>query len=125
MQSNSDIQWSGKTSSFHHKWHDTPNSPDEPSGLRKVWFLDAQWSTCPVEVEDQVRDIWSYAELGNDQYIFKTSVEDLLELDGYVTRLRLEGGGWGDRPIRTNAIIQYIREHGIADDEQVIIHWWW
>jgi hypothetical protein len=121
------ITWSGKTSSFHHKWNDTPNSPDEKEGLRKVWFLDAQWSTCPIEVENSVKQLWSYNELGNDKYMLKRSVDDLIELryslggkppeyPGYLTRGEV---------INVDPLIQYIREHGIPDDEEVVIHWWW
>lgn len=99
------IEWSGKTSSYHHKWNDTPNPEGENEGLRKVWFLDAQWSTCPVEVEDEVKELWKDYELGNDHYMIKRSANDLVE----------------DYP----AITQYIREHGIPDNEDVVIHWWW
>lgn len=101
------IQWSGKTSSYHHKWNDTPNSPNEKLGFRKVWFLDAQWSTCPIEVEKEVRSLWQSYELGNDNFIVKTYLSDLDE--EYV------------------AIRQYILEMqpDIGEEELIIIHWWW
>lgn len=103
------LEYSGQTSSYTHKWNpDKPNDPKTKSGLRKVWFLDAQWSTCPIEVENEVKMLWRDCDLGNDDYMLKRSVEDLLE--------------WGDK---TKYLVQYIREHGIPDDEEVVIHWWW
>jgi len=107
------IEWSGKTSSFHHKHNTTPNPPGVPAGLRKVWFMDVQWSTCPIEVYDEVRELWNMWELGNDNYIIKTSIEELVEL------------GEEEEATSTRAIRQYIAEHDIPSNETVIIHWWW
>jgi hypothetical protein len=123
------LEYSGRTSSYLHKWHpETPNDPNTKAGLRKVWYLDAQWSTCPVEVEDQVRDLWSLNELGNDQYMFKTTVDELIEIESnecIINKLFRDPIRREDTPVKTDYIVQYIREHGIPDDEQVIIHWWW
>ena len=101
------VKWSGKTSSYHHKWNDTPNPPDTLSGFRKVWFLDAQWSDCPIEVETEVKKLWKDYSLGNDNFILKSDVQDLME----------------DYPV----ILQYVKEKepDIKDDEKIIIHWWW
>lgn len=132
------IKWSGRTSAYAHKqddWEEADIS-NVDGGLKKVWFLDVQWSTCPIEVEDQVRDLWRLNELGNDNYIFKTSVNDLLEYgdDTLVERwVKPEPGqnfqigvnGWVEQPLKVDAIIQYIRQYNIPDDEMVIIHWWW
>lgn len=111
------IQWSGKTTSYHHKWHDTPNPPGEAkSGFRKIWFLDAQWSDCPVEVEEEVRKIWQCLQLGNDHYIFKTCINDL-------SMPSAQEYTHGECP----AIVQWVREKvpEIKGDEIFIIHWWW
>jgi hypothetical protein len=104
------IIWSGKTSSFHHKWNDTPNPPDVKSGFRKVWFLDAQWSDCPIEVYDEVKKLWQAWELGNDNYIIKTDMATLTE--------EIE---------HTEAIRQYIleKEPEIGYEDKILIHWWW
>lgn len=112
------IEWSGKTSSYHHKWHNTPNGPDVESGFRKVWFLDAQWSDCPVEVEEEVKAMWQNYELGNDHYIIKTTLEDL----GYGVEDEVEDG----EPVYP-ATIQYIleKEPLIGHEDQILIHWWW
>jgi hypothetical protein len=102
------VTWSGKTSSFHHKWNSTPNPPDTKKGFRKVWYLDAQWSDCPVEVEDQVKEMWRNYDLGNDYYCINTSISSLFEQEYFV-------------------VAQYVLEQhpNIEDDELIIIHWWW
>lgn len=124
------IVWSGITSSYHHKWNKTPNPPDTEAGLRKVWFLDAQWSTCPIEVENQVKDLWRIEELGNDKYLIKTSIERLVEqeIEEYdVEQWDNEASKWKKVKLKTNAIVQWIREQApeMKEDELVIIHWWW
>lgn len=101
------VQWSGKTSSYNHKWNDTPNPPDTKKGFRKVWFLDAQWSTCPIEVERQVREMWSDYDCGNDRYVIKTDLATLR--DSY--------------PV----VAQYVAEQqpDIGEEELILVHWWW
>ncbi|WAX21929.1 hypothetical protein [Stenotrophomonas phage RAS14] len=103
------IVWSGKTSSYHHKWNDTPNPDDVNAGFREVFYLDAQWSTCPIEVEDEVRKMWDEYELGNDCYIIHSSLEKLVKQDKY------------------HATIQYITEQKPDIDPKalILIHWWW
>ena len=124
------IIWSGITSSYHHKWNTTPNPPDTEAGFRKVWYLDAQWSTCPIEVENQVKDLWRLHELGNDRYMIKSSIERLLE-DGAgdvdVEQWDNENSKWSKGILKTDAIVQWIREQApeIKDDELILIHWWW
>ena len=102
------VTWSGKTSSYHHNWHDTPNPQGEPKGFRKVWLLDAQWSDCPEEVEAQVKKMWREYENGNDRYVIKTNLINLIEDEKFV-------------------VVQYILEQcpEIERDELILIHWWW
>lgn len=121
------VEWSGVTSSYLHKWHpEKPNEPDTALGVRKVWLLDAQWSTCPVEVENQVKDLWRWAELGNDQYMYKTTIDGLIELQAMEEKIeQWSGSKWVKATLKTNAIIQYLREMGVGENEKVIIHWWW
>lgn len=76
------------------------------NSVKKVWFLDAQWSDLPVEIEDEVRQIWKECGLGNDNYICKRTVDDEL---------------FEDYP----KIYLWCRYKGIPEDEDVIIHWWW
>jgi hypothetical protein len=107
------VDYSGRTSAYRHKHSDWQNYPIDETverGVRKVFMLDAQWSTCPIEVEEQVKGLWLANELGNDRYMLKHTIEDLLE--------------YSDE-FPTDAIVQYLRENGVPDDEMVIIHWWW
>jgi hypothetical protein len=74
--------------------------------ISKVWFLDAQWSDLPQEIEDEVRQLWKDYELGNDNYIAKREVNDEL---------------FNDYP----RIYFWCKHKGIPEGETVIIHWWW
>lgn len=105
------LKYSGKTSSYHHKWNNTPNPDGVDKGLRKVWFLDAQWSDCPVEVEDEVKALWVRYNLGNDRYMFKTTRKELIEEIS--------------QSIKVDYIVQYLAEQGVSDECEVVIHWWW
>jgi hypothetical protein len=102
------IVWSGKTASYHHKWHDTPNPEGVKEGIREVVLLDAQWSTCPIEVMDEVRRMWSEYEFGNDNFYIDTKLEEI-DAEEYP------------------ATVQYIKEQrpNLASDAQILIHWWW
>ena len=133
----SKIEWSGRTSAYVHK-HEPWQGADlsgTPNGVRKVYFLDAQWSTCPIEVEEQVKDLWRMYDLGNDRYMLRRSINDLLddaspEAGNMVEHwhwgpTKEEQLGWVEQPACFDAIVQYLREQGVPDDEEVIIHWWW
>ena len=102
------IKWSGRTTAYPHKRN--PKillSDDTPKGVRKQFVLDVQWTTTPIEVEEQVQELWQHFELGNDSYILKLTIEGLQEHEN------------------TDAIVQYLRENGVGEDDQVWIHWWW
>lgn len=121
------IEWSGRTTAYAHKHNDWKDRSleDVTPAFTKVRYLDVQWSTCPVEVEDQVRDLWRLFEYGNDHYICKTSINDLAELQGPVDKF--VDGKWQQVPMKTDAIIQYVREADpdIKDEDLFLIHWWW
>ncbi len=108
--------------------------------LKKQWVLDAQWTDCPEDVETVIKHLWRYYELGNDNYMLRRSINDLLEMtddheDESVIEITVEQWFWGETdeekkgwveaPASLTPLIQYLREKGIADDEQVILHWWW
>lgn len=100
--------------------------------LHKMWVLDAQWTDIPPEVEEVVKNLWRYHELGNDRYMLRQSIEDLLETnEGFVCDQWLWGKtpeeqlGWVPTPSSLLPLVEYLREKGIPDDEQIIIHWWW
>lgn len=125
------MKYSGRTTLHCHKFEDWKEKeiPKNPSpGISKVWFLDAQWSTCPIEVEEQVKDLWRWNELGNDNYIIKTSIEELVNLqeeNQLVETWIQEKGEWGKKSLKTDWIVKYLTEQGIPMKDTVIIHWWW
>lgn len=110
-------KWSGKM---------TGGPATEDVALRKVWFLDVQGSTCPVEVEDQVRLMWQWDDqLTNDNSIIRT---DLLELRTWWDEDTYVSPDVAHLPKPdTNLIADYIEEMepGIQETDLILIHWWW
>ena len=107
--------WSDKTSSYHHKWNDTPNPKDVNPALKQVWVLDLQWSDCPEELEREAKYIWQSWSLGNDHCYKQFTLEDLKS--DYST----------DLPLINKYISEQIefRNLDIKEKEQILIHWWW
>jgi len=107
--------------------------PMDTPALHKMWVLDAQWTDCPPEVVEIIRNLWGYYELGNDRYMLRRSVNDLLEQheDGFECEQWFWGAtpeeqkGWVVAPCSLQPLIDYLRAAGIPDDEEIIIHWWW
>lgn len=110
----SKIEWSGRTTSYSHKFDDWATKPaDGDSAIKRPLFLDVQWSDCPVEVEREVVALWRSRELWNDVCIVKTTMEDLQE--------------WEEEGTATANIQHFIKDKvpEVTDDELIIIHWWW
>lgn len=90
----------------------TSNAPvdgtkiDSSNSVYKVWFFDVQWSDCPTIVEDEVRSLWRCYELGNDYYMWKTTLDSEL---------------FEEYP----RIYFWLRHKGVSEGEKVIVHWWW
>jgi hypothetical protein len=78
------------------------NKTDNPVQLVK--FVDLQLSNSSADVDAEVHKMWIDYELGNDNCFVKW---DFDMADGYP------------------AIAEYLRQHGVNDDERVLIHWWW
>lgn len=115
------VVWSGKTQSYHHKWNTTPNPEYVDKGFKKVWMLDAQWSDCPVEVAEEVIKVWQSRELGNDNYIINTSLENLEEAhNDFILSNGEEGENW-------EVTLQYIKEQAPDLDKKdtILIYYWW
>jgi len=111
--------------------------------LTKQWVLDAQWTDCPTEVEAAVKHLWRRYELRNDHCMLRLSVNDLFEMaevpEGETNPTEVtitvkqwfwgetdeEKKGWVKAPADLKPLTDYLRENGIPDDQQVIIHWWW
>lgn len=94
---------SGKDTSYSAKW-DGPS--DGESSVSKVWYFDAQWSDCPDEVEAEVQQIWKDYDLGNDHYMFKTTLDEGL-FESYPR------------------VYFWLEYKGVQKGEEVIVHWWW
>lgn len=124
-------KFSGRTSAYAHKFDDwaTKDISDVKKAVRKVTILDAQWSNCPVEVEDQVKDLWRHLEFGNDHYYADTTLQDLREMDedesAETNRFDEKEMEWKTIKLRTNLIVEYLEANGVAEEEQILIHWWW
>lgn len=79
---------------------------DPKNSVYKVWFFDVQWSDCPYYVQSEVKDIWKFEELGNDNYFSKHTLDDQL----------FE---------RYPRIYMWLKHKGVQENEKVAIHWWW
>lgn len=107
----------GVTSCLAHKHNPFVDIPaDTKKAVRSIKILDAQWSTCPIEVYDQVSQLWSWAELANDSCIFKTSIKELASMHGNKVDYDIPD---------VSRIIQYLTEQGVENTEEVWIHFWW
>lgn len=109
-----EFNFSGRTTALVHKfadWREQELPKNTPKAIGGVKFFDVQWSDCPVEIEAIVKQMWQNSELGNDNYIIKTTPDDV------------------DHHIEDEDDIVLMREwlisQGVGEDEQVIIHWWW
>lgn len=81
-------------------------SEEVPDSVTKRWFFDVQWSNCPQFVENEVRQMWRSRELGNDNYIYKTQLNNDL---------------FAEYP----NVYYWLKHSGVSEGEKVIIHWWW
>jgi hypothetical protein len=127
------MEYSGRTTAYEHKddsanpdekpWSEIPHSG--PMAVRRDWILDAQWSDCPIEVEDDIRRLWRFEELGNDNFILKRSISDFLKmLDQDFEEWDEVQMKWIKQPFKLDYLIDYLRQN-LADDEKIFIHWWW
>lgn len=93
--------------------------------MKKVWYLDAQYEA-DFPHKKEVDDLWSICELGNDHYMWKGSVTDLLEFNGYpVQRWDPEKVKWTDSTADFTALAEYLRAIVGSDTEEIIIRYWW
>jgi len=99
--------------------------------LKKMWVLDAQWTDCPPEVEHIIKAFWRQLELGNDNFMFRRSINELKDWELYsedfvpAPELGENRHKWEKNPCPVEPLLNYLREKGVGDDEEVIFHWWW
>lgn len=98
------MEYSGKTTCFEHKHNDWKNSKGAgPECIQTVTVFEVQWSNCPVEVQDEVRELWRDREYGNDHYYAKWDSD-------------------GELCDRYPIIAEYLKSKGVTN---CLIHWWW
>lgn len=77
--------------------------------MEKVWYLDVDFKT-PSNVAEIIERIWEKMEYGNDCYIHHMSIKNEEQ--------------FGD-PIKNAALLAYLREQGVGEDELVLLHYAW
>lgn len=95
------VEYSGKVTAQHPVGFGK-SAEDARDCISQVTLFDVQWTNCPVEVEDQVRTLWTDAELGNDTSYYSWNSES-------------DGESY---PV----IDEYLKSRGV---EKCLIHWWW
>ncbi len=101
------VTYSGRTSAHEHKFEDWADKGKNVGAdcFPQMRLFDVQWSNCPVEVENEVRQLWRDYEFGNDNYYVKWS-DSMAE--GY--------------PL----IAEFMFRNGYyKSEEKILIHWWW
>jgi len=88
--------------------------------------LRTTWTDCPVEIQEIVGRLWGLRDLGNDNYVFKATIEDLEEIQENGTEWEVwKDDEWVTEPIQVEPLVAYLRALGVKDDENVMIHHWW
>lgn len=139
------LPYSGKTSAYEHKHGDSwkSNKFSGKPAVTTIKLINAQWTNMPVEVEDEVKELWRYCELGNDNYYWNGSIEELDEMmepyeDGDAFGIEVEywidrqpdnkdDDHWGWKKKRTTLpyLRQWLEEQGFKPEEKFLLHWWW
>ena len=100
------MNYSGRTSAYEHKREDWEEHKGPfPSAITQQTVFHAQWTDCPVEVEDEVKKLWHDKELRNDDCFYHWD-------------------GSEDESDRTDypIIHEYLQSKGVTN---CWIHWWW
>lgn len=118
------VNWSGRTSAYQHKFDDwqTKDVLGAPPAFQTMKVLFAQWTLCPVEVEDEVKLLWRMMELGNDNSYHRTSIAELVETTEDETRVEIRGKMVD---VKFDNLIEFARINGLGETEEFLINWWW
>lgn len=107
------MEYSGRTTAYEHKrdsdWQ-VADLTNVRSAIRQETVFEVQWSDCPVEVENEVRELWIEQELGNDFFYYPWDSKD--ESDD----------GNGTLAEQYPIIAEYLKSKGVTE---CLIHWWW
>ena len=136
------MKYSGRTTDHSHKfddWRDNLPLKNPKPAVQDAYLFDVQWSDCPVEIEAIVQKIWNMRGLGNDNFMYKTSLlrieEEIQEWDELLAsqddtdaKEELEWKIEQDHPTKGDwqDLRDFLLERGITDvNKQIIIFWWW
>ena len=116
-------EYSGRTSSHAHKFDDWKSKDcNGCQAIQKATIIEAQWSNMPIEVYEEVADLWRWMEFGNDYYYYHTSVEELKEMqedsqtDFYEDR---------KEKLVLDYLFQWLDENGFKGNQRFLLHFWW
>ncbi len=106
------VPLSGKVTADHPigmKWEKIPDS------IRQETIFHAQWSDCPVEVEEEVKRLWRMEELRNDNCYVAWNPDAMVTKD--------ENWNEGVAKEVYPMIHWWLTKKGVTGP--VLIHWWW
>lgn len=134
-----DLTYSGRTSCYGHKhsdWEEKPMPTTTESAISSVTLIEAQWSSMPVEVEEEVRYLWNCYGLGNDSHYLSTTLEELrsdaeegvqyksFEKSGKFVG-NYESSHYVTRTSNLPYLLDYLVKQNISEKQPLLIHWWW
>ena len=102
------LAFTGRTSCLKHKgegWEESKGAGEEC--IQQKTIFEVQWTNCPVEVEKEVKQLWSDRELGNDNSYASWDMEE--------TNAESEN--------RYPLIQAFLESKGVTGS--ILIHWWW
>lgn len=76
-----------------------------PAIQRHHIILEVTWTNCPVDVAEEIGEMWVDREFGNDDYYATWDFNQ--DAESY--------------PLTA----QYLKDNGITDEDSVLIHYWW
>ena len=103
-------------------------------GPTKVWYLDARCNDLPEDVVSVIGGLWQWREVGNDQYMLKTTLKgpreylnegDIPEPDVWKWGPTPEEQiGWVKEFLDVTPLISYLSDK-VGEEDDLILHYWW
>jgi hypothetical protein len=119
-------EYSGRTTAHCHKfddWRDKPTEGIDPA-ITQMTVFNAQWTDCPVEVEEEVKKLWQNHEFGNDHcyFVWDRNGDSCICLDEDAEEWSSDNYEDGKLREHYPLIDEYLMSNGV---EKCLIHWWW
>ena len=83
--------------------------------IRTVTLIESTWSNMPLEVRDEVQELWIMLEYGNDVYYYSGSIQDLEEW----------AEGANNPNFKVDNLCKWLRMNGFKDEDRFLLHHWW